>query len=259
MSVMEVPGAQVLVRALNLLLVLRERGDPTPVAELAETLELPQSNLYRLLQVLESAGLVERNAPGHVQLGLQLLDLGSAVEQRIEADVVPVAVPVMGSLTRALGLTSLLTMRAGSSAVCVYAVESRQPIRLSFVPGRHVPLFGGASGRILLPWAPDGVLRRLLAQRDSWTMASGQVLTTEAIAASLAAARTSGYMISRGEVDPGVAAIAAPVLLPDGRLWAGLSIAGPEEQFPASRVPEMAAAVTEHAESIARALQSRNA
>jgi IclR family transcriptional regulator, KDG regulon repressor len=254
-SVLDVPGAQVLVRALNLLLLLRERGEPVPVAELAETLGLPQSNLYRLLQTLESAGLVDRNTPGHVQLGLQLLDLGSAVEQRIEADVVPVAAPVMGSLTRALELTSLLTMRAGSSAVCVHAVESRRPIRLSFAPGRHVPLFGGASGRILLPWAPEGVLRRLLAQQDSWTMASGQVLTTEAIATSLAEARASGYMITRGEVDPGVAAIAAPVLLPDGRLWAGLSVAGPEEQFPPSRVPEMAAAVREHAGSIARALR----
>jgi IclR family transcriptional regulator, KDG regulon repressor len=258
-SVLDVPGAQVLVRALNLLLLLRERGEPVPVAELAETLGLPQSNLYRLLQTLESAGLVDRNTPGHVQLGLQLLDLGSAVEQRIEADVVPVAAPVMGSLTRALELTSLLTMRAGSSAVCVHAVESRRPIRLSFAPGRHVPLFGGASGRILLPWAPEGVLRRLLAQQDSWTMASGQVLTTHAIAASLAQARASGYMITRGEVDPGVAAIAAPVLLPDGRLWAGLSVAGPEEQFPPSRVPEMAAAVREHAGSIARALRPRQA
>ena len=259
MAVLEVQGAQVLVRALNLLVLLRERGKPVPVAELAAALELPQSSLYRLLQALESAGLVDRNAPGHVQLGLQLLELASAVEERIEADVVPVAAPVMGSLTRALDLTSLLTMRAGSNAVCVYSVQSRRPIRLSFAPGRHVPLFGGASGRILLPWAPERVLRRLLAQQDSWVMASGQVLTTAAIAASLAQARKTGYMISRGEVDPGVVAIAAPVLLPDGRLWAGLSIAGPEEQFPAERVPEMAAAVRAHAESIASALQPRQA
>lgn len=247
----EVPGAQVLVRALDLLLVLRELGGAASVGELAGRLQLPQSNLYRLLKALEGAGLVDRDTPGRVQLGLGLLELGDLVRHRLDSDFAVRTQPVLRSLTAELRQTSLLTMRAGLAAVCVSSVESPQPIRLSFAPGRLVPLFGGASGRILLPWSSERVLQQVLAQHHSWQLASGVRPTIEQFTQSLTTARRRGYIVTRSEVDPGITGVAAPVLRPNGRIWAGLSVAGPQDQFSRSRIPRMIETVKEHARLMA--------
>jgi DNA-binding IclR family transcriptional regulator len=248
----DVPGAQVLVRALNLLFTLRDEDGAIPVARLGEKMGLPQSNLYRLLQTLENAGLVDRDVRGEVQLGLRLLELGNSVLARVESEVVPVANPVMRSLARSAQQTSLLTMRAGFSALCVHTVESPQPIRLSFAPGRLLPLLGGASGRVLLPWLPDRVLNVLLDRREKWTLGPRREVSTEELKAYIARAREDGYVMTRSEVDAGAAAIAAPVLLADGRLWAGLSVAGPADQFEADNVGRLVELVTEHAKALSR-------
>lgn len=253
-SLPEVAGAQVLVRALNLLFTLREEEGAISVAELGRRLNIPQSNLYRLLQGLEHAGLVDRDVRGEVQLGLRLLEIGNSVLARIHRDVVPAASPVMIALTAEAQQTSLLTMRAGLSALCVHAVESPQPISLSFAPGRLLPLLGGASGRVLLPWLPNRVLNSLLDRNGAMKDAQGRSFTAHDLETYIAQARRDGYVMTTGEVDPGVAAIAAPVLLGDGRLWAGLSIAGPIEQFSPDQIPALIAAVRKQASALSAAV-----
>jgi DNA-binding IclR family transcriptional regulator len=250
----EVAGAQVLVRALNLLFTLREEDEAIPVTELGRRLNIPQSNLYRLLQTLENAGLVDRDVRGEVQLGLRLLELGNSVLARIHREVVPAASPVMRALTDRTQQTSLLTMRAGLSALCVHVVESPQPIHLSFAPGRLLPLLGGASGRVLLPWLPDRVLNSLLDRTGSKRSGDAEHLGDGDLETFIGQARRDGYVMTRGEIDPGAAAVAAPVLLGDGRLWAGLSIAGPVEQFPADQIPTLVTEVREHARQLSAAV-----
>jgi len=257
-SVPAVAGAQVLVRALNLMFLLREEGGAVSTAELVSALKLPQANVYRLLQTLENAGLVDRDSPGRVRLGFGLLDLGTPVNSRIEEEIAPVSQAVMRSLSRELKQTSLLTMRAGLSAVCVQTVESPSPLRLSFTPGRLVPLLGGASGRVLLPWLPDRTLRHVLAQRSTWQLSTCLEVTIEELLASLLEVRKAGYLVTRGEVDPGITAVAAPVLMPDGRLWAGLSVAGPSAQFAEERLPSVIESVCRHAATLTANVASHN-
>ncbi len=253
----DIMGTQVLGRALNLLFALRDEEDAIAVNDLGERLGLPQSNLYRLLQTLEAAGLVDRDTRGEVQLGLRLLELGTTVHNRLQRDVVPFVDPVMRSLTRSAQQTSLLTMRTGLSALCVHAVDSPRPIRLSFAPGRLLPLVGGASGRVLMPWLSERVLRHVLDPGRAWTLPSGQVLDAAQVRGAIARARADGYVVTRGEVDAGAAAIAAPVLLPDGRLWGGLSIAGPEGDFTDDDLRDLVPVVVEHAARLAGSLAGR--
>jgi DNA-binding IclR family transcriptional regulator len=252
----DIVGAQLLVRALKLLLYLRERDEPVTAADLGQHLEIPPSNVYRLVQTLELSGLVERSGRGRIALGLRFLDLGRALERRIDREVGPAALEAMQELTHETDETSLLTMSTGLNAICVLSVESSRPIRLSFASGRVLPLHAGASGKVLLPWLSPRVVEHLMRGGRSWRLANGQVLTPAGLQAQIEEIRSVGHVITFGEVDAEAAAVAAPVL-PAGRLCGGLSVAGPAARFGDDRLPELIDKVRAAAEEIGRRMEKR--
>ena len=90
----------------------------------------------------------------------------------------------------------------------------------------------------------------------TWSRPSGARLLDAVgdpgLAAELDRIRVAGYVVTRGELDDGAAAVAAPILDRRGRLVAGLSIAGPAERITGD-VDAMTAAVTAAARKIERA------
>lgn len=252
----EVTGAQLLSRALRLLFTLRERDRPVSASELSQALEIAPSNVYRLVQTLELSGLVERRERGQIQLGLRFLDLGRALEDRIETEVVPSALPVMRTLTEAIDETTLLTMPAGLRAICVLSVESSRPIRLSYSTGRVLPLHGGASGKVLLPWLPRRVLEDVIRAAEGFELASGERLTAKQLVEQVEEIRSRGFCLTRGEVDAEATGLAAPVMAQD-RLFAGLTAAGPTSRFGEERLPQLVDQVRAAAAEIGRRLDDR--
>jgi DNA-binding IclR family transcriptional regulator len=235
-SMPEVEGAQLLVRAINLLLYIRDAQKPVSAPQLADVLGIPLSNTYRLLQTLELSGLVERCLRGEIALGLHFLDFGRAVQKRVDDEVASIALPLMRQLTAETGETSLMTMRTGLQVICVLSVDSPRPFRLSFAPGRVLPLYRGASGRVLLPWLPARVLQQVLAEADRAGQASAGSLNSASLLESLERIRSDGYLLTTGEVDQDMTGIAAPILVDGSRLLGGLTLAGPSGRFPAERV-----------------------
>jgi DNA-binding IclR family transcriptional regulator len=235
----DVEGAQLLVRALKLIFYIRDVQKPVSTADLAEALGIPLSNTYRLLQTLELSGLVERRARGEIVLGLHFLDLGRIVQKRLDDEIAPIALPIMRQLTAETDETSLMTMRTGLQVICVLAVDSPLPVRLSFAPGRVLPLYRGASGRVLLPWLPTRVLAQVLAEAADTGVTSGESSNAVSLRDSLDHIRSDGYLVTTGEVDPYTTAIAAPILVDGGRLLGGLTLAGPSGRFPAERVDNL--------------------
>ncbi len=225
-------------------------------ADLGRRLDIPPSNVYRLVQTLELSGLVERSGRGKIALGLRFLDLGRALERRIEREIGPSALDVMQELTRETDETSLLTMPTGLNAICVLSVESSRPIRLSFAFGRVLPLYAGASGKILLPWLSPRLVEHLMRDNRSWRLANGQTLTPAALRGQIEEIRAAGHLITRGEVDAEAAAVAAPVLA-GGKLGGGLSVAGPSARFDEARLPELIDQVCAAADEIGRRMETR--
>src|SRR5581483_10131489 len=101
--------------------------------------------------------------------------------------------------------------------------------------GDELPLWAGASAKVLLSDAPEALLARVarrspggdrhLATLREWT----------------AAARRDGYAVSHGEREEGLSAVAVPVTGRSGAVVAALALSGPTLRFTADRVPEFAA------------------
>lgn len=253
-------GTQLLARAVSLLLYLRERDEEVTVGELAGALKVPVNTVYRLVRTLEMGGLVDRSHRPYVSLGLRFMDLGMAKQRQVVRELAPVALPALESLTATTGETSLLVMPTGARAICILAVESTRPIRLSYRPGRVFPLYAGASGKVMLPWLSAQLVETAIAQGDGQILASGRRLTAVDLRAEMKSIQASGYCVTHGDLDTGASAVAAPVFTRNGQIFAAVSVAGHETGFTAERLPGLienvlaAAAATSRGVSVPRAV-----
>jgi IclR family transcriptional regulator, acetate operon repressor len=219
-------GAQVLDRIVALLGALGEAVE-LPPSELADRCDLPPSTTYRLLADLEQHGLVTRAGRRGTTLGLWVLELARSVEDRLEAEVVEPARPVMETLAEAHGETAILTAPGGTHAMCLASVESdKHAMRLSYDRWRTAPMHLGASGKVLLAHLDGAHAERILAAPPPHPSAGAQI-DAATLRAQIDATRRDGYLVTDGELDQGATAVAAPILDARGRPVAGLSVAGP--------------------------------
>jgi DNA-binding IclR family transcriptional regulator len=212
-----------LERAARLLERLGEDGAEHTVSELASDAGVPTSTAYRLLAELEQYGLVQRRANATVVLGARMVALGRSAEDGLRERLVEPARRPMERLSEAVGETAILTVPCGLEGIVLHAVETeRHSVRLSYALYRRAPMHRGASGKVLAAHIEPAEQARLIAAAGS-----------PSLAAELAQIRHDGVAVTVGELDPGAAAVAAPILDRRGQITAGLSVAGPAERVTA--------------------------
>lgn len=207
-------------KSIDLLFHLHGAGEPLGVSALGRALGLPKSTAHRLLGPLLRRGLVERDGSGRYRPGFGLVALGLGV---LRGDpLVAAARPVLEAEAQALGETVFLTAaRAGQIAVLEKA-EGRGFLRAAPQVGGTVPVHATAVGKLQLAFAPDEIV--MARSFEEFTPATPA--TPEALAREVELARRRGFAENRDEWIPGLAVVAAPVLVA-GRLVAAISIAVP--------------------------------
>lgn len=190
-------------RVLQVLAVLAQQGKAMSAAELMVSTGLARSTLYRQLARLKRWGFVLESdgfyAPGPLSLQLALgFDLASHLVRQARPGMVDLAQQSQESVG--------LIVAVNDQAICLDMVESQHSLRCSFEKGRSVPLRAGASAKCVLAHLPA-------AARDAALTALHGAGTParEAAAAELEAIRTAGYVVTSGEVDPGVWGCSVPL------------------------------------------------
>ncbi|MHB8947999.1 MAG: IclR family transcriptional regulator [Rhodoferax sp.] len=206
-------------RALVVLATLAQQGRAMTALELMDKTELSQSTLYRQLATLKRWGFVleleGRYAPGPLSLQLALgFDMASHLVQCARADMIVLAQQSQESVG--------LVVAVNGQAICIDMIESRQALRCSFEKGRSVPLQKGASAKCLLAHLPGGAMGAPLVgnENDTDQHQSG-------VLAELSAIRKVGFVVSDGEVDPGVWGVSAPLFGPGKRALGVLTLMAP--------------------------------
>jgi DNA-binding IclR family transcriptional regulator len=182
-------------RALSVLAVLARHGSALSAIDLVKKTGLSQSTLYRQLAALKKWGFAlevdGRYAPGPLSLQLAL-----GFDAR--ADMWVLAQQTQESVG--------LIVAVNGQAICIDMIDSQQSLRCSFEKGRSVPLHKGASAKCLLAHLPSRDLSALLQP----LMGDGSPENIGFLA-ELAAIRKAGFVVSDGEVDPGVWGVSAPL------------------------------------------------
>jgi DNA-binding IclR family transcriptional regulator len=131
----------------------------------------------------------------------------------------------LSSLTKE---TVLLTTISGTKGIVLERVESELPIRFTlYQPGASIPLYCGASGKILMAYLHEEEWDRIINKEGLHRYTPNTITEIEELKTHLRKIRRRRYAFSDQEVERDARAVAAPILNRSGELVAGLSIVGP--------------------------------
>lgn len=235
-----------LERAFDVLAVLEQNIRPLRLTDVAQRAGLAVSTTQRILNVLESRGLVERDESTY-QLGVGTVPMAHAFLRgnRLSA----AATPVLQELATATGLTASLFVRSGLTRIVVARVEGEQPLRYALPIGERLPLHLGA-GRVLAAGMSDAEVDELLDTVGDIHMQSGVKLTADEFRASLGTIRSDGYLVAHSERAIGVTSVSAPVFSAAGRMVGVVIVSGPDAQMTETKVGQVVWEVRQAANSI---------
>ncbi|TIC82941.1 IclR family transcriptional regulator [Nocardioides sp. GY 10127] len=205
----QVPAA---TRALRVLRFLASQPAPVPLAHVAQALDLPRSSAYHLLAAMAEEGFVTHLADEHRWgLGVAAFEVGSGYVR--QEPLQRLARRPLASLVDRTGQSAHLAVLHGRDVL--YLLEERAPGRPPLVTdvGVRLPAHLPASGRALLAALPPAQVRALYPDAAAFTSRTGTGPTTPGrLRALLTDTRQRGWAGEEGEITPGLAGVAAPVL-----------------------------------------------
>lgn len=139
--------SQTLDRGLRVLSLLAESPEGLTVTEIATTLGVSRTVVYRLVVTLEQHALVRRSTDGRCRLGLAILALARQAQPLLR----DAALPALRRLAESSGATAYLAVVDGAELLTVAVVEPpRSDLHVAYRLGSRIPLDRGAAGRAVL-------------------------------------------------------------------------------------------------------------
>jgi DNA-binding IclR family transcriptional regulator len=242
----QVPAA---TRTLRVLRFLATQPEPVPLDRIARSCGLPRSTAYHLVTAMIEEGFVVHLPEEHrYGLGVAAFEVGSGFSR--QEPLQRISRRTLADLADHTRQTAHLAVLHGRDVL--YVVEERAPGRPPLVTdvGVRLPAQLTASGRAILSALPAAQVRALFPDPTAFVDRHGTgPRTLSALRTLLADTRRRGYAIEEGEVTPGFASVAAPVLDHNAHPVAGLAVTYPdaepvEPQDLADAVRRAAAALT---------------
>ncbi|WP_223067020.1 IclR family transcriptional regulator [Paenibacillus caui] len=227
-------------RALDILMCFI-KTEELGLTEIAGQIGLHKSTVHRLLTTLEERGFVIRDgATDKYRLGMKIWELSAHLSQSDDPAVL--LLPRMEKLRDSLGETVSLYLRDGNERLRIQAVQSNHAIRRVAPVGARLPLYVGASSKVLVAFADEEFREALLSSPD-WPPA----VDRKAYSRQLQEIREKGYATSYEEREPGASAVAAPVIGRSGKAKAALSVSGPVSRLTSEKLEELGPVLIEAA------------
>jgi DNA-binding IclR family transcriptional regulator len=209
------------------LAILKEFSASEPllgVSELGRRLGMTKSTVHRLVGSLVKSGLAKQD-PGSRQYTLAWESAQLGYTAIYSVPLLRIAFPYLHYLAHQAQETVYMAMRKGDEAYPVLQVLS-PTLREQLDWYRRFPLHSTSTGKVLLAYGEESVLRKLLAKGlpapTAHTITDPVELRQE-----LDKVREQGFAACFEEDEPGVNGIAVPVRDPDGSVVAALAVAGP--------------------------------
>jgi DNA-binding IclR family transcriptional regulator len=197
-------GAAAVDRALTLLILFGRVQSALSLSELADQSRLYKSTVLRLLASLQHAGLVVHQEDGRYVLGPTVARLHATYLASFSLEAV--VMPELRALVQRTTESAAYHIRQGEHRICLYRVDSTQPVRDHIKVGDVMPLDRGAGGRVLLAFA--GAKGRLYEE-----------IRRECVA------------VLKGDRVPQLAGISAPVFDASGSLAGAVTLTMPKDRL----------------------------
>lgn len=215
-STVEINGDTPTLRLFALLEVVASKDQFFSLQSLAEETSIPKPTLHRMLQQLESAGLLERSGDSRQYgTGVRLRKLA---ENLLLNDTFHGARHgVLRSLVNEVGESCNLTALSGSEVMYLDRVETPAPLRFYLHSGSRVPVHCSASGKLFLAGMTPSQRQRLLAHAPLEIFTPKTETNLEALEEEIKQVKRQGFAMDNEEFLPGLLCVAVLVPSASGR------------------------------------------
>lgn len=222
-------GSHLATPTVRLFMVLEAMSRGTShftLQEMVEETGLPKPTVYRMLQQLEAAGILQRdgnerhygmgNRMRRIANGLLLNDSLHGARHRI-----------LQQLREAVGESCNLTALSSGEVVYLDRVETAAPLRFYLHPGARVPVHCSATGKLFLSQLPPRQRQQLLGDAPLERLTANTIVDPGALDDELERCRRDGYAVDNEEFLPGLICLAVLVPSRHGKSNLGVALQGP--------------------------------
>jgi DNA-binding IclR family transcriptional regulator len=219
-------------------------GGGLGVMRIAELVGQDKSQVSRTLRTLAARGLVDRDPETRAyRLGWTVFAFAArAGETRLLAAAEPIARELAQELSERVHVSVL----RGSEVLTILSYGAPHAIEAAGWVGRTVPTYCTSAGYALLL---DADIEAILGTTELVRLGPNTPRSLAEVVARVEAARTRGYAVADEDFEPGLVAVAAPVLDFRGRIAAALNVSAPKFRL-AGRIEESGSAVAHAAERL---------
>jgi len=214
------------VKAVAILEAMATVRRPLGVTEVGVLLGLPKPTAHRIVRMLESEGLLQRE-PGSRRFvpGARLVRLGLGVVAASMLSAPRHA--ILEALSQKIGETCNFGVMADSHVVYLDRVESAWPFGLRFERGSRVPLHCTSMGKLFLSLMPAKKCALLLRSMPLYRYTENTITDAARLEAELENIRSAGVSTDNQEFLAGVVCVAVPVRDTNKQPVAALAVSAP--------------------------------
>ncbi len=220
-------------------------------SEIAKTLDLPRTSVFRILRTLEQEGMVHSIGKSYV-MGHRLINLGLQVTSQIPER--RLSVPILQKLTKKTHASSHFAILSGANALLIEVCDSESASRVASRPGTLADMHCSSAGKCMLAYASPAARDALLEQITFTQRTPNTHKNKESLLPELELIRKQGYAVDELEYNEGVRCVGAPAFNTAGQVVGVIGITASSEMFTKSRIPEMAEAVKNAAGKLTKKL-----
>ena len=149
---------------LTILEALENLEEAHSVRKIEELTGVPKSTVHRILQELTAIGWAYQDEEDkNYYIGLKFLSLAN--EWRVNLDMVKKIDPVLRNVVKRCGQSAFINIIDHERVVCLHKIESNRVVRITSIIGEEQLFHAGASARMLLAYAPEALVKKVLSQK----------------------------------------------------------------------------------------------
>ncbi|MEP0940520.1 MAG: IclR family transcriptional regulator [Rhizobiaceae bacterium] len=234
-------------RALNILILITHSNEPLGLSEINRGTKIPKATALRLLCTLEAFKLIQQDpVTRRYETGPRFWQLANNSRN----DLRTISQPHLEALRRVTKETVSLVCPRNLERVVVETLATPHELSVTPLIGSSVPIYAGASGKLIMTYLPEEERNRIIELTQLKPVGASVALNRRTYLEILSSIREKGYAISVGDVNPGIAAIAAPVFDSFGKFLAAVSLHSPEVRMSVDSLERVAPSVVETAANI---------
>lgn len=199
-------------------------------SEIAHEMDHGRSGVFKILQSLNSQGLVNQDAiTKKYSVGPALYRLGAVYSDR--NGIWETAKPVLEALANITQGTVSMGIHEGREAILAYSIASEHQIRLHNRVGSKYTIHAGAIGKVMAAFQDEVYIQEILQTTQLERFAKNTITDPALLLEEFARIRQVGYTVSDEEHINGSFGVAAPIFDAHKNTIACVCIAGTKEHY----------------------------